>query len=95
MTSEKTMLELADELERNANDCEDQQRWATPELAPLLRKAAKALRASAPAASDPWHQDFQMRCRALASPQDGAQPIAFDLNDPRPIWEQALAEKKP
>jgi len=35
---------LADRLERNARDCEDMERWATPELAPLLREAAQVLR---------------------------------------------------
>jgi hypothetical protein len=30
-------------LKRNADDCENMERWATPELAPLLREAAAAL----------------------------------------------------
>lgn len=34
------MSDLVEQLRRNANDCEDDARWATPELAPLLRKAA-------------------------------------------------------
>jgi hypothetical protein len=44
---------LVSELRRNAADCENMERWATPELAPLLRKAADAISAPAPSAGSP------------------------------------------
>ncbi len=70
---------LADLLEHNANDCEDMERWATPELAPLLRRAAAALRACDHVLAQPQQQ------------REDVQPVAGTVCTDQPIFDAIAA----
>jgi hypothetical protein len=85
MTSTMQVKEaLIASLKRNADDCENMERWATPELAPLLREAAAALAVQSSQAQmtmpsvNEYVADYEYRGDQDYVPSEGEQAMIED-----------------